>query len=301
MSVRVFKLIIITLLLSGILIQAQSKREKHKRSWDKWNVDLIEWYGESRPMIELNYGTGNLEHKSFDQNRFADIGSIELKLGYSDLDFYSDDYILELDSRYIFGSKLSNTLIADNKVEGFQYKSESYRLGFGYTEGYGYRIGPVALIPYTQNAYMLSKFNKLERNEPIPVGYMELSSPQEIIDYYGDSFRFGSLGEVGVKLELASMLAVNASYEGTVIYPRVKFWKMAGSFVIEEAGYAALGEFVEKIMDRVPAAGPLMNVLLRGGYQYAIFQLRKDKMNWPFSTAEPLTYEQFKFGVTLTF
>jgi hypothetical protein len=40
---------------------------------------------------------------------------------------------------------------------------------------------------------------------------------------------------------------------------------------------------------------------LKGAYQYAFYTLTKDKMNWPFNTESPLTYENFKFGVTLTF
>jgi hypothetical protein len=32
-----------------------------------------------------------------------------------------------------------------------------------------------------------------------------------------------------------------------------------------------------------------------------MYQLRQEKMNWPFNTAPPLAYDQFKFGVTFVF
>ncbi|MBN1302121.1 MAG: hypothetical protein JW995_12980 [Melioribacteraceae bacterium] len=290
-------MILILILLSFSLLIAQGK--KKSRGWDDWDDDFFEWYGESRPMIEFNYGTGILIHKSYEDS-FADIGSIELKLGYSEIDSDYDDLILDLDSRYIFGSKISNTLRSENSPGEHQFASELYRFGFGNRKGYGFKIGPVAFIPYNQTAVQWSKFNRLEpvnTNSPASL----IKGPQKIADYYGNSIRFGSLSEVGAKLEIASMIAFNLSYEGSVIYPRVLFWKWLGSFAIEHSGYHALGEFIEEIMDRVPAAGPIMNVALRGAYQYVFFLLKKDNMNWPFDTAKPLAYEQFKLGITLTF
>ncbi len=296
---RTFKFLLIILIIFSGVLSAQSYR--FGNDWDDWDDDVFDWYGDSRPMIEVNYGLGKLSHKGFADGRFADIGSIELKLGYSEIDTHYEDYLIELDSRYIFGSRISDVLRSDYTPEDFQYTSELYRFGFGKREGYGYKFGPVSLIPYTQGALTWSKFNSLKRNQALPAGFTELNSVQPVADRYGNAFRFGSLAEAGVMLQAANMIGFNVSYEGSVMYPRLLVWKWMGSVILEHAGYAAIGEFVEEIMDRVPAAGPVMNVLLRGGFQYAFFQLRKDKMNWPFDTESPLTYEQVKFSVTLTF
>lgn len=300
MLLKVFKNLILLLFFLTTISSAQS-HDKWDNDWDDWDDDVFDWYGDSRPMIEFNYGLGTLTHKKYDDGRFADIGSLELKLGYTELDTHFEDYLIELDSRYIFGSKISDLLRSDYTPENFQYISELYRFGFGKREGYGYNFGPVSLIPYTQGAVTWSKFNKLERSEPLLPGYIEIDSVEPVADRYGTAFRFGTLAEAGVMLQVVNMVAFNVSYEGSVIYPRLKVWKWLGSAAIEHAGYAAIGEFVEEIMDRVPAAGPVMNVLLRGGFQYAFFHLKKDKMNWPFDTESPLTYEQVKFSVTLTF
>jgi hypothetical protein len=54
-------------------------------------------------------------------------------------------------------------------------------------------------------------------------------------------------------------------------------------------------------MDSSPVAGPIMNFLLKGGYSYAFYKLKSEKMNWPFNTETPLTYETIKFGLTFSF
>lgn len=298
---KVSRILIVALFCYASTLTAQSNNNYGDNDWDNWDDDMFDWYGDSRPMIEVNYGLGKLEHDNFTEGRFGDIGSFELKLGYSEINEHHEDYIVELDSRYIFAGKIDNKLRSDIDLKDFQYVSESFRLGFGNRQGYGYKFGPVAVIPYNQSALLWNKFNRLKRNEPVAAGFIDTTDPIDVANRYGDAFRFASLSEAGAKFEVANMIALNVSYEGTVVYPRFKTWKWLGSYVIEQSGYAALGEFVEEIMDRVPAAGPIMNVLLRGGYQYAFYLLKKEKMNWPFETEAPLAYEQFKFGITLTF
>ena len=58
---------------------------------------------------------------------------------------------------------------------------------------------------------------------------------------------------------------------------------------------------INKIFKSSPAAGPVVNFLLKNALAYGIYELRKDKMNWPFKSEAPITYDQFKFGVTFVF
>jgi len=59
--------------------------------------------------------------------------------------------------------------------------------------------------------------------------------------------------------------------------------------------------FVEEVMSSTPAAGPIVNFFLKNGLSFAFYQLKRTKMNWPFASAAPLTYEAFKVGVKFTF
>jgi len=78
------------------------------------------------------------------------------------------------------------------------------------------------------------------------------------------------------------------------------FWKWAGSAVIEEVANGLLDVFIKEIFRSSPAAGPIVNFLLKNGLSYGIYELRQEKMNWPFSSAPPLAFDSFRFGITFT-
>ena len=59
--------------------------------------------------------------------------------------------------------------------------------------------------------------------------------------------------------------------------------------------------FINKIFKSSPAAGPVVNFLLKNALAYGIYELRQDEMNWPFPSAPPIALDNVKFGVTLTF
>ncbi|HSP87628.1 MAG TPA: hypothetical protein VLN45_05810, partial [Ignavibacteriaceae bacterium] len=66
-------------------------------------------------------------------------------------------------------------------------------------------------------------------------------------------------------------------------------------------GHWALDSFVDEIMDSSPYAAPIVGFVLKCALSYGVYELRQDKMNWPFKSAAPLAYDQFKFGMTFTF
>ena len=79
------------------------------------------------------------------------------------------------------------------------------------------------------------------------------------------------------------------------------FWKQTGSFFIEGMGVVAIDYFVEEISNSSPVAGPIVNFILKNGFSYAYYQLKRNKMNWPFESETPLTYEAVKIGLKFTF
>ena len=62
-----------------------------------------------------------------------------------------------------------------------------------------------------------------------------------------------------------------------------------------------LDNFIDEVSDSSPYATPVVDFLLNNGLSYAFFTLKKDRMNWPFETEAPLTYETIKLGITITF
>jgi hypothetical protein len=74
-----------------------------------------------------------------------------------------------------------------------------------------------------------------------------------------------------------------------------------GSAAIEAAGDHAIDSFVRSILRSSPTAVPIVNLALKGGLSYGIYELRRTRMNWPYKGASPLLFEGFRAGLTFDF
>ncbi len=245
-----------------------------------------------RPTISFDYGFSSMSLKNFNET-FAKPGIMELKLGYtrqSGSDF--DDNILRYNFKYFYLSSISTNL-SGGTINTGELKTDLWRFGFGRASGYGYKLGGAAIIPYY--AYSVDWSQLRMQDAPL--------TPNDInaANLFNESFRFGTSAEGGVKFQVIPHLALDASYQRSVIFPRHLFWKWAGSALIEAAGQWGIDSFVDEIKDSSPYAVPVVSFILKNALSYGMYELRKDKMNWPFESAAPLMYDQFKFGVTFTF
>lgn len=309
------KRLLLTSLFLSILILPLSAQEKDSTdNWDDWGNEestgsdhpdhdygFIQFHHFSgKPTIEATYGNSKIGIKSFGKlsNRgFANVGSAELKLSYSSLDEF-EDYIVRYKNRFFFVSNNTTDLISKKSTSG-DLGSDMWRFGFGVQDGYGYKFGSSAVVPYTSNSFMWSR---VEWNLSGRTALSELL-PEEFntLNLFNNSFRFGSMTEGGIKLQLVPLFTLNAGYERSVIFPRYLVWKQLGSLMIEAVAITMADGFTGEVLDSSPAAGPIVNFLLKNGISYAIYQLRREKMNWPFNSAEPLTYDTWKIGMTFTF
>ncbi len=256
----------------------------------KFNINF--WGNEffSKPTIALDYGFSKMSQNGLNRS-FVNPNLVELKLGYSnEKPAWQSDDILEYKFHYF---RLSNitTKLSETSSNSSDYNTDLWRFGFGWASGYGYKIGKLfQIIPYYDYAIDWSqlKFN----SDPA------IANDNSIIGLYNNSFRFGTSTEGGLKINLIPQIQVSVAYEHSIIFPRHIFWKWVGSVAIETAGQWAVDRFINEIMDSSPYATPIVNFVLKNALSYGIYELRKDKMNWPFDSAAPLFYEQFKVGFT---
>ncbi|MBM4166371.1 MAG: hypothetical protein FJ218_05585 [Ignavibacteria bacterium] len=99
------------------------------------------------------------------------------------------------------------------------------------------------------------------------------------LDYLGTSFRFGRMMVGGILLQIFPMMTLRADYERQIIFPRLSFWKFTGSYAVEMIGEEMLDSFVKEIVRSSPNTGPIVNFILKNGYAYAFYELRKEKMH----------------------
>jgi glycerophosphoryl diester phosphodiesterase len=264
----------------------------YKRVYKQYVGDF--WF-QSRTIIELTYGIGKPRQSNF-TGSFAPVGNWELKLGRSELDKFSQTNA-SLNEWYTFVSYI-NTSSALGKVEPNEVSTKFYRFGFGRTEGLGYFGLNHSFIPYVSQSLLWTKLDDY--------GFTQNSSEtdlstndEEIINRYVDAFRFSDRVLYGFKFDILSSVQLVANYETSIIYPRHLVLKWTVSFILAQAGYRAIDYALGKFVDDYPVVGPIINMIVKSGYLYCYYLVRKENMNWPFSTEAPLRYEAFNLGISL--
>jgi len=260
--------------------------------WDDWDIKFNIFSNRSRPTISALYGISQIKLKNFG-SKFADPTLIELKLGYTRRDTLPGTCgVLWHKYNYFY---IGNTTTDLKNISALNPDLETnlWRFGFGWEKGYGYKFGVSEIIPYHSGGIEWSRLKMIEQ----PVANFD----KNIANYFNDSFRFGTHAEAGLRINPIPNISIEAGYERAAIFPRHLFWKWAGSALIEVAAQGLLDKFIDEIIDTSPYAAPIVNAVLKGALSYGIYELREEKMNWPFNSAPPLMYDQVKFGLTFMF
>jgi hypothetical protein len=256
-----------------------------------WEAEFSEFGLKGSPTISLIYGQSEIDLENFSSS-FVDPKLLELKIGYTYIreSKYSND-ILKYSFNHLY---LSNffTKTDDNAVNN-EINTNMWRFGFGWSSGYGYDLKNISITPYY--SYSLG-WSRVEFKD-VPVD----SADRYIADRFNETFRFGSGSESGVNFKFSSLVSLDASYERSIIFERHLFMKWAGSAIIELAAQGMLDYFIKRIGKSSPGALPIVNVLLKGVLAYGLYELRQEKMNWPFPSAPPMSYDQWKVGLTFNF
>lgn len=296
---KLFSITILYLVIffSPIQILAQDSTETEDEwKWDEewkleWEEEWTSWINK-KPTISLNYGFSDISRTDMEAP-FADNNLIELKLGYTykKITKYAD-YIEKSTFNYGFLNRNSTKLAGDKETSSDE--TNNWQFGFGWSGGYGYKIGESASItPYYTSSLTWTNMDFADDS---------LSPNDERIkELYEGSFRFGSSSEAGIRIQPTDIISIDAGYERSIVFERHLFWKWAGSGIIEIAANGLLDVFIKEVFKSSPSAGPIVFFVLKSALGYGLYELRQEKMNWPFPSAPPIALDNIKFGVTLTF
>jgi len=260
--------------------------------WDDIGSHMFDLKLKGVPTISFVYGDSKMNLKSINQ-KFSKPGMLELKLGYTTEKSYDGyDNIIKYKFHYFHISNVTTDLSGSKNSSDLN--TNTWRFGFGWASGYGYDLGRgFSIIPYHESSIDWTKMDM----QTTPVIPADVSTT----DLFNKDFRFGNSFQGGIQIKFMHNLAIDASYERSVVYPRHLFWKWGMGMIIEGAGQGLVNVFVDKILDSSPVAAPIVNFLLKNALSYGIYELRQDKMNWPFETVAPLAFDQFKVGITIVF
>ena len=288
MKNTVLILFLLVLYIPSLFSQTNSDEEN-------WYLDMSEelkaWENKT-PAISFNYGFSNLSRTDVEAS-FADNNQIGLKLGYVYQRNKYADYIEKSTFNYLIVNH-NSTALAGGSGNASDIETNNWQYGIAFSDGYGYKLGEESSItPYYASSLTWTNMDFSDK---------QLSSNDERVKaLYDESIRFGSGSEAGVRVKATSLITLEAGYERSIVFERHLFWKWAGSEIIESAANNLLDIFINEIFKSSPSAGPIAFFVLKGALGYGLYELRKEKMNWPFPSAPPILLDNFKFGVTLTF
>lgn len=262
------------------------------------------YISDGKPTIELAYGGSHLSEKNsgIDFNYPANLGYglIELKLGYSyAYPVKRSPNITHYTNNLIHGSYISSNLRTDEPTSD---ADPTFRFGFLNASGYGYLLGKkTSLMLYNSNGITWTRYDYGD-----PVFTAEIPNPEKdnyirYIEPFNQDIRFGTTTEAGAVIPLGTMLNINVEFDRTLVFPRHLVWKHLGSVIIEAGGQALIDGFVKAILKSSPGAAPVVSFLLKNGLAIGLYELRREKMNWPFNSTEPLLFDTFKAGLNFTF
>lgn len=276
-------------------VDVEEQGEEDKSWREKFDFDKefeLDFTSHNSPMISLNYGMGQLSHDKFNTN-FSKVNSAEIRLGYVKRmeEENSLSSIFNYNLRYL-GIANTSYRLAKSKNDA-NINADMWRVNIGWQDGYGYKFGNSAIIFYDEFGI---NWTRLDVKDLI----INLSD-REKLEMYNQSFRFGNKAEGGIKIEVIPNLSLDAAYERTAIFERVLFWKWCASVLLEVASKGLINNFVNEIKESSPYAVPIVNFVLKNALTYGLYELRKEKMNWPFESNAPIVNDTFRFGVTFNF
>lgn len=275
---------ILLLFAVALPVATLAQEETHRSRWHRFLFNRM-------PAISAYYGFTENTLNGLTQS-LANPRSLELRLGGIRIEEESDG-IIQMKHNYFTLANVSNEI--GNKSSGNEINTNMWRFGFAWEKGYGYgsKDSPAPAI-------ILNHSNGIHWSKLTVKGNVPIAADKELLSSY-DAFRFGTKMEAGVTFRVAPLVAVTAGYERSVIFRRHLVTQWLGSVALEGAANWVLDGFIDKIMDASPEAVPVVNFLLKNGLSYGVYQLRKEKMNYPFDSEAPIVNDTFKVGVTFIF
>lgn len=287
MMSRLFALVSGALCLATCLSTAQDDTAADHRWSAEWSWPRVH----GRPAISAYYGFTTSKFKgmggSFSNPRLG-----ELKMGtLAESTRDSGAGIRWYDFGYFDVTNISNDL--GNKSAAGSINADLWRFGIGWDKGYGYGSDDASVVLYNSFGLLWSRLR-------IEDFYAD-SADSALLAPFDGTFRFGTKVEGGIKARIIPNLSIDAGYERDVVFPAHLFWKWLGSSLLEVGGQGVIDEFVGRILESSPGAAPVISFVLKSGFSYAFYELRKDKMNYPFESGPPLRHDSFKAGLTFVF
>lgn len=248
-----------------------------------------------RPIIDINVGLNKINiDKNTYSNNFNEIGNISGKFGFSrKSSLFDSKLVYKGSNNYLSIDYLNKDLPLSTSIST-NTNAKIFQIGFGDDDFYSYRIADFMDLEFTNNSAFSWAWLSFDTHDLD-------SNNIKYLDYIGDGMRFSNSVGNDIKILIDDSYGINAGFNRTIIYQRHLFWYWAGSEIITQACSGMIDWFVRSIAKRNTGAAPIVYFVLHSAYNYGMYELRKEKMNWPIETSPGFIYDNFKIGISIKF
>jgi hypothetical protein len=247
------------------------------------------------PTLGLSYGWSNSSLEGTVQSLYSP-RTAEIRIGGIKQDETDEsEYVIEQRQDYAFLGTASHDLGQNPKAGEIGFTT--WRFGCAWERGYGYALAGRANGP----SISLITTKGLQWTNFALKGGITNGADSVLLGAYEGGMRFGTRSGAIVRVHLLPLLSLDAGYERSVVYRRLKFWPWLGSAIIEGGGDEILNKFVERILGSTPEAAPIVNFVLKSALAYGVYELRVKNGNWPFESEAPISNNAFTVGLMFVF
>ena len=287
-----FNLIIVSNCISNDVIDS-TKQNDFEKVLEK--IYKTPYYIQNKITLESFYGYSK---PSFPKEEFNDVLSraylLELRYGFTRIDDRLPvDNVLYYASEFAFVTNVTSHL-KPKTWQNVGITSDSWRLGFGFKNGYGYIFDEKTTLILYHSAALNSNQTDFELNAKDSAG-------QGILNKFDKKLRFNNSFEGGIKLSVMDNINLNLSYEQNLTFSYFNFWEWFGSYFLEVFLQRSIDIFGNELLPSYPDYFPIANFILKNSISAVFYSLRSENSFFPSKSEYPLKFDSFKIGFTFWF
>ncbi len=285
----------IIILLSSAAF-AEERGDTSETSFDAFLKKLYEKpnFVKNRTTLDVHYGASAVSYPAgVLRNDFASAYPAGLGYGFTRFDDKQPiDDIFYYASEFVFiRNNSSHFKPATFEKDGIT--TDSWHFGGGISNGYGYGSEEHEFFFFHTGRFIWSRIDI----ELYPLNPFDSSALKQV----DENYKFGSSWSGGIKYHLTGPVFLSAEYEHVLVNTDFHFGKWFGSWAIENLSQRWIDFFEEGMMKSYGKNWPWVNWVIKNSLSLALYELRRNNVNWPFDSREALSFNTFRAGITFVF
>ncbi|WP_169304704.1 hypothetical protein [Chloroherpeton thalassium] len=241
-----------------------------------------------QPTIELSYGAPSLSLKDAPA-KLSSVYQFGFNWGLRRLRTTTAPNILD----YTRPSLTFSVSPKENSTGNDELATSFWRFGVAVEDGYAYKLTNRSILSLSCNSGL--SWTKVDIASNPQMGFLS-----ENYQRFDGKIHFGTVTQAGVNMQIGHVI-FGANMERALMFPAHLFLQSTVSYLIQMEAHQLAGKLTDCVFECAPKLVPVVDFLLKNGINFTMYELRRNNMNWPFSSEKPLLNKAFNVYFSLLF